>query len=304
LALLRAVEGFLGESLDEAANQAIAIDAQVQGDSAHGYAARLSFVSAHGNTARALEHPSCDKLTEGVALLVALGIDPERVRAQQGAVAAATPKVVEDPPPPPPTSPPNSAPAEAMPVADRPAPSSVVRDEPSTESVRANVAVVGLVGGGMLPGATPGIGPEVALRVGHVEAAAVGRFWATRGAAVPGTADASVDLSLFTAGLRLCGVPTFRSWSWFVCARGDLGRMSGQGQLVNQAETRSDWFAGLGGSFEVAYAVGRLSPVAGVDVLGLVDRPRFGVVRGSREVEAFRPKSWQVSGFIGLAYAL
>ena len=202
LALLRRVEGFLGESLDEAANQAVAIDARVQGDAVHGYAAKLSFVSARGTTERALEHPSCDKLTEGVALLVALAIDPERVRAQQetASAAAPSPKAAVTP----------AAPTQAPPpIRERPEPAPVASDRPPPLPARANaadapvrvsVAIVGLVGGGMLPGATPGVGPELALRVCHFEAGAVGRFWATRGAAVPGTADA-IDPS-HAEGLR------------------------------------------------------------------------------------------------------
>ncbi len=306
LTLLRRVEGFLGESLDRAADQPVAIDVRVQGDAAHGYAAKLSFVSAQGKTERALEHPNCSKLTEGVALLVALGIDPERVRAQQekAAVESSPAETVVTPAPLARAPTPIQERSEPPPiVADR-APSVPTFRNSTEASVRASVAIVGLVGGGMLPGASPGIGPELALRLGHFEAAAVGRFWAVRNASVPGTPDASVDLSLFTAGLRLCGVPTYRRWSWLVCARGDLGRMSGDGQQVDQARTRHDLFAGFGGSLAVAYAIGRFSPIVGADLLALTARPSFGVLRGREEVVAFRPQPWQLSGFVGLGYAL
>ena len=55
LALLHAVEGFLGESLERAGEQPVAINTHVQGDPAHGYAARLEFVTARGSSERSIQ---------------------------------------------------------------------------------------------------------------------------------------------------------------------------------------------------------------------------------------------------------
>ncbi len=302
--MLREVEGFLGESLDRAAEQPLGVDARVQGDSSHGYAAKLSFASARGSTERALEHPECAKLTEAVALLIALAIDPERVRAHQEAGAVESSSLEAEPTPPEKSPPPRQEPAQPPVTTLDQGPSPPAYRPAVDASVRASVAILGLVGGGMLPSAAPGIGPELALRFGHFEAAAVGRFWATRSAAVPGTPDASLELSLFTGGLRLCGVPTHGPWSLPACARADVGRMTGDGQHVDNQRTGRDWFAGVGGSLAVAYTLGRFSPIAGADLLATTARPRFGVLRVGQEVQAFRPQPWQLSGFIGLAYSL
>jgi hypothetical protein len=80
--------------------------------------------------------------------------------------------------------------------------------------------------------------------------------------------------------------------------------MVGHGEGVDNARPRHDAYAALGGSASTAYSIGRLSPLAGVEALGLGVRPRFGVLRDGREQEVFRPRAWQITGFVGLAYAL
>src|SRR5262245_11553790 len=83
LALLRAVEGFLGRPLEAKRDRALSVNVKVQGDPERGYAAKLSFTDAAGVTERVLDHPECGKLVEGVALLIALTIDPDGVKARQ-----------------------------------------------------------------------------------------------------------------------------------------------------------------------------------------------------------------------------
>jgi len=304
LSLARGVEDVLGERLDEAANQPLAVEAHVHGDGVSGYAAKVSFTSSQGRTERELDHPDCGKLTEGVALLIALAIDPERVRARQERAETS-----EGRPADPPTEP---APSTTPPVSqegERPAPSTV-RDapleapSPSRRALRANVSVLGLVGSGMLPGAAPGLGSDVALRYRFFEAALTGRFWASRSATIPTTTDASVELSLMTGGIRLCGIPRYERWSAPSCARADAGYMSGHGQSVDNARAKRDGFAALGGSVGLGYELGRISPVVGAELLKIVSRPRFGALADGRDLQAFRPRAWQFSAFIGLSYAL
>lgn len=81
-ALVQAVEGVLGQPLTASREQQLAISVNVLGGSG-GYSAKLSFKGPQGSQERFLEHPECGKLTEAVALLVALAIDPERVKARQ-----------------------------------------------------------------------------------------------------------------------------------------------------------------------------------------------------------------------------
>jgi hypothetical protein len=302
LALTRAIEGLLGQPMSEVRHQALSIRASVLGDSAQGYVGKLSFRSRQGGSERALEHPDCVKLTEGMALLAALAIDPERVRAQE--------EERQTPPPTPPEAapPPEPEPERQVTVASPaalPAPSDRSRHgERSGRRLEPSVALMGLVGGGLLPSVAPAVALEVGVRRDHFEAALIGRGWAARGAAVPTASSARVDVSLLGGGLRLCAVPAHGAWSVQACARADLGSMSARGEGVDNARSRSDWFVGLGGSLAVGYRVGPLTPRAGAELLGSPHRPRFGVLRGGVGVEVFRPEPWQLTGFVGLAYLL
>ena len=156
----------------------------------------------------------------------------------------------------------------------------------------------------MLPSVTPGVGGELALRLGMFEAALGGRYWLPRSAKVPDAPGSAVEISLMTAGLRLCGVPAFGDWSLPLCARADLGNMQGEGLDVNHPRTRDALFAALGGSVMLSYTRHRLVPLAGLDLAWLASRPRFGVRRAGQEIQAFRPDTWGLGGFVGLAYRL
>src|SRR5690349_7103990 len=98
LSFLLQVEAFLGRQLEQSVPRALTVDARVAGDEAQGYAAALSFKDAQGTTERELTHPDCSKLTEAAALLVALVIDPERVKAVQQGSAPSQPETVEPAP--------------------------------------------------------------------------------------------------------------------------------------------------------------------------------------------------------------
>ena len=86
--LVREIEVLLGQSLSSSGEQALAVDVHVQGSSTQGYAAKISFASSRGNEVRYLEHASCDELQHAFALVIALAIDPDRVRANRGAHAS------------------------------------------------------------------------------------------------------------------------------------------------------------------------------------------------------------------------
>lgn len=304
---LRAVEGFLGQALEVTSNQQLTIDVQVTGDRARGYVAKLSFTRREGTTVRELEHPECGKLSEAAALLTALAIDPERVSSvRELSAALSEPSAVERPS--------LNASAPTMPPSPppRPAGTSITthdalsrREENSSgHPLRVSMALSGLAATGLLPTTGPGIGAELALGWRSFEAALAARYWLSRSVAIAGTPSATVELSLVTAALRLCLARQRDAWSVSVCARADLGEMSGHGQGVDNERARGDLYAAAGGSVLGAYALGRLSPLAGVEALGLGRRPRFGVLRNGQEQQVFRPRSWQLTGFVGLAYQL
>jgi len=305
LELVRIVEGFLGQPLQDAREQQLAIDVRAQGGPVAGYTASLTFISQQGSIERNLEHPDCGKLTEAAGLLIALAIDPERVKARQDPTAGHVPEVAAAAPAAEPLAPPANEPAPALLV-----PATVVDRTPTVQEggkraeLHPSLSLLGLTGSGLLPSVAPGIGAEFALRFGHFEVGVGGRYWLSRGADVPQRPSSSVDISLATVGLRACAVPIWGDWLLLGCARGEWGRMSAVGQHVDDARPRSDYFASLGGSLAVGRTLGRLTPLGGVDLFWAASRPRFGVLSDGAPLQAFRPQTWGLLGFIGLAYAL
>lgn len=299
--LVRAVEGFLGQPLAESREQRLSVSVSVQGGRG-GFSAKLSFQSPQGSQERFLEHPECSKLAEGVALLAALAIDPERVKARQAAAeapgeAAAAPGVQPEPAPPkaePPPSPPPAAPVRADPP--KPAPP----ESPYQGALSAAL----FIGAGTLPGATPGLATEAGLRVRRFRATLVGRYWLSSSADVAGTAPRSIELSLATVGLRACVLPLVGAWSWLACAGADFGDMAGSGQGVDDALTRHALFSAAEASLSLAYTRSRLAPFASLGGSLGIARPRFGVVSNGTPHETFQPSQLGVLASLGLTYGL
>ena len=298
--LVHAVEEFLGQPLSASREQQLSVSINVLGEAGN-FSAKLSFKSPQGTQERFLEHPDCGKLLEGVALLAALAIDPERVKARQAEAdtAAAAPAATE---PTPPTAPPapSSTPPLAVPAPARERLAATLRRPP----YEATLGVAGFVGLGVLPGATPGVASELGLRLHQFRAALVGRYWLSGSADVTGGAASSIELSLATAGLRGCALPQVGAWSLLACVGADLGDMAGSGQGVNNARTRHALLAAAEASLSVAYTKSRLAPFAGLGALVGLLRPRFGVVRNGAPDETFQPSQFGLLAQVGLSYGL
>lgn len=307
LELVQAVEEFLGQSLREAREQNLAIEVRAQGNAERGYSAKVSFVGTQGTQERYVDHPDCGKLTEAAALMIAIAIDPERVKARQRNEAkidsAPTVAPVSTPTAEAPVSP-AALPAVAMPAPTPNRDSSPPAPRKTADGPRTSIAVLALTSVGTLPSVAPGVGADLAVRFGPLELGVEGRYWAARDATVPQTSRSSIEVSLITGGLRMCGVPVFEQWSLPLCLHGDLGDMEGTGQDIDNARTRHALFGGLAGSVALSYTRHRLVPLAGLELHWATARPRFGVLRDEEQVEAFRPNEWGVSGFVGLAYQL
>ena len=298
--LVRAVEDFLGQPLVESREQQLSVSVNVQVGPG-GFAAKLSFKSPAGTQERFLEHPECTKLTEGVALLAALAIDPERVKARQASVD--TTGTSEPPPDPASASPKPEAPA----VPAKPPTPLVVCPAPlptPTKISRGTLSAAVFLGIGTLPGATPGVATEAGWRVSRFRAAVLGRYWLSSSADVASTAPRSIELSLATVGLRACVLPVVGAWSWLACAGADLGDMAGSGQGVDNARTQHALFGAAEASFSLAYTRYELAPFIGLGASLSLARPRFGVVRNGDADETFRPSL--VGGLVnfGLMYGL
>ena len=296
------VEALLGQSLLAAGEQSLTVRATVRGDGARGYAATISFKSLQGTEERALEHPSCEKLVEAVALVVALAIDPDRVQAtrrvRESEAAApvvrpvprregAEPVVV-------------TTPRAALPRDSEP------RDVPPTRNWLRGVrmALHGVVGAGPLPKFGGGVEAVLGFRREWFRADLVGRYWLPRASVVNVAPSASVDVALSTLGLRACWVPIHAAWSVAACAGGDIGDQSGAGLGVDAPRTQHALYADVAGGLQLAYTRARLAPEGGFEVTGATARPRFGVVQDGLRVETFRSAAWGFSAFLGLAFEL
>jgi hypothetical protein len=297
--LVRAVEGFLGQPLVESREQQLSISVTVQVGPG-GFSAKLSFKSPAGTQERFLEHPECGKLTEGVALLAALAIDPERVQARR---ASAETGASEPAPEPAPASPKSAVPPEPpktpAPLVVCPAP---VKTPPPTSRGTLSAAV--FLGIGTLPGATPGVATEAGWRVRRFRAALLGRYWSSSSADVASAAPRSIELSLATVGLRACVLPVVGAWSWLACAGADLGDMAGSGQGVDNARTQHAVFGAAEASFSLAYTRYELAPFIGLGASLALARPRFGVARNGGSDEAFRPGPLGGLVNLGLVFGL
>ena len=302
--LIHAVEDFLGQTLAEAREQQLSVTVNVAGTDG-AFAAKLRFKGSGGVEERYLEHPECSKLMEASALLIALSIDPERVKArkqapQRQAVPVVATPVAESPSP-------TSQPApftQPEPMHDEPAPTASHEPAVQTEAMRVRLDVFGLVGGGALPTVGPGLGADLALRRGHFEVGAIGHYWLPRSAAVPGSTSADIQLSLATLGAELCGLPWLGAWSLRGCAGAAAADLWGKGQGVEQPRTRHAFFPALTARLTFGYGRRRLSPFAGVEGMWALSQPPVGVIVNGRNLEVFRPNTGSVTGFVGLSYEL
>jgi len=299
--LVRAVEGFLGQPLAEGREQRLSVTVNVQGNPGS-FSAKLSFKSPQGTEERFLEHPDCSKLTQGVALLAALAIDPERVKAHQAAAdAIGSAKPAPTPAPELKLEPPPHAPPATERSVVCPEPRKTPPPEPTSEGT---LSVAAFLGVGTLPGATPGVATEAGLRVRRFRVALVGRYWLNSSADVTGGPPSSIELSLATMGLRACVLPAVGAWSWLVCAGADLGDMAGSGQGVDNAHTRHALLADAEASLSLAYTRSRVAPFVSLGASVGLARPRFGVVRNSVPDETFQPSQLGVLASVGVACGL
>jgi hypothetical protein len=297
--LVRGVERYVGQPLAEAREQRLSISVNVvAGDG--GFSAKIRFKGENGIEERSLEHPDCEKLGDAAALLVALTIDPERVRALQRAPAPSeTPAAAAPEPLPSPQAPsgPVAFPARDEPVRESP--------RPRREAELARLGIFGFAGAGALPSVGPGLGAEASVRRAHFELGVVGRYWLPRIGTVQGFERADIRLSLVTLGVRGCGRPWLGAWQLRGCAGVDVGDLwgSGEGELSN-ARSRHAPFPALSGSLTLSYGRQRLAPFVGAEAMWALSRPPFGVRVNGQDYETFRSDALSIQAFVGLAYAL
>jgi hypothetical protein len=305
--LKQAIEAHLGQPLSFTREQPLAILANVSADGA-GYTARLRFQSPSGVEERVLDHPSCGKLLDAAALVIALAIDPAGVSTQQSPVVSASPESL------PPAPEPASAPAPTAAVATPPPPSvfpSPPRRATPTPGPTAPgaplqypLSVFGLVGARALPSLGPGIGAGIGLSRGHFELGLVGRYWLPRSQPVPGTESSEISVAWLAAELRGCAVPWLGAWRLRLCASAGAGDISGRGVGVDKSRTRHTAVPTFSAGAFLGYGLGRASPFVGVSSDWLLLRPRLGVMQNDDIIEVYKSSALALSGVLGLIYRL
>lgn len=299
-ALLGAVESLLGRRLADAGAQQLSASIHVHGEPG-AFSAKLVLTGVSGREERFLEHPECAKLADAVAVVIALAIDPEAVRARQNQLEQGAPTA-------PPSEPAGTGPAaapSASPAARAPAPAAPPSGLSAGRPTNSVVMVVqGLLGAGVLPGVKPAFGAELGVRHRWFVAQASARFWASANAEVPNAAPASVELRLVSWGVRGCGLVPLHAWRIRPCLGADFGALSAIGENVSNSRARHDLLPALETSLAVAYAGWQPAPLGGLALTMPVSRPSFGVLENGVAREAFQPASIALVGFLGLAYGL
>ncbi len=304
--VIRGVETMLGQPLSTPRNQDIAISADVKVGST--FAVALRIATEHGSEERKLEHESCSRLAEAAELVMALAIDPERVKQQQLLPAPDAssknlePLAAPSPPLPPPAAEPAPGAVPALaPTSQREAAPTPAKSTPWTWQLAAS----GVVGGGMLPRVGPGVEAELSLDKGRFGLALRADDWWPRSVAVSGTA-ASVIVQLMSVGARVCAHPLLAPLTVSTCAAVDVGDMHGTGEGVDAAHgSHARWSAaGVGVAARYPATPSHLAAKLAFDAGSSLDRPVFGVRRGGQDVGIFQPDALLWRAGLGLELQL
>ena len=292
-----AVEVWLGEPLSTPRPQELRIQAEVSGEKP--FSARLRITTERGTEERLLEHESCARLAEAAELVIALAIDPERVKQRQVepglAAAVAQPEAAEAPPTPPaapapepPAPPPRAVAAEAR--ADRAPPPAT----PGARPLSWRLGLNGFIGGGALPVVAKGLQADASLWRGAFGLVLSGDYWGARSVQVQSEPRARVNLRLSSAGLAACARPLQSPLGVAVCAGGRLGDMRASGEGVDDAHEQHGLWSAVTTGLGLKYPTGTARLAAKLSVEGGISlaRPRFGVTRDEQTEQVFRPHRW------------
>jgi len=309
--LRRQVETFLGQSLEVRRTQQLKIDALVQEDASAGFVATVSVATPTAGYERRIDHQDCARLTEAAALVIALAIDPERVRAQQ---AEAAPENEADAPvrataaPPAPASSPAPAASEAQPA---PAPRAATAaaataplapTEPNPVLIYAGAR--GLLDVGTLPRAGFGVGAIFGVGVGSFRLELSGAYWLPVDESVPGHAPAKVEIRLATGGLLGCYVWAPGAWDLATCVGAEVGDYRGRGINLEDEVTQHQLWSAAIVDLRLARALTPWLGIVGGFEPGLtLTRPRFGVTQGDDTIQVAQPGPVFLRTYIGATLA-
>jgi len=301
------VERLLGQTLEARRDQSLEISAEVEASETRGYVARVRVQSVRGTQERELSHRDCAELTEAVALVTALAIDPQLIvrddtasASQLGTTRATSSR--DQPTSAPPA--PSDAPLTVAP-ATSPAPSTDAASKARGKGpFRFDVAGVGLVGNSALPGVGVGVSARVRVARKHFGLTLQGDYWLPRFQSVAdaGTNGAGVYLDAWDVGLKACGAPLLGNLTLSLCVGPTLGQVRGSGnQLLTNPTTDYQRWSAFSAEVNLITATSSfVSTWLGIEVGKSLLTPKFGISEDGRAVQVFAASGWSVSGLAGI----
>lgn len=298
------LEGFLGRGLSALDDPKLDIVGEVQAAGSE-YVAELRIKTKLGSQRRELVHRDCAELTEAAALVAALAIDPNLVVA---ASKREEPTVVSAPPTAEPDPEPEAKRPPASPILLEPptSPSLPTRDAPEparpSRSLHPSVAVLGLVGNAVLPGAGAGMGVFGALAPGRFRLAARASYWFPRFQGVAGAPGPGIELGALGVGLKACGLPLMGDVTLAACLGPELGDMYGTGNsLLSNARTVHNRWSALSAELNVTIrSSSGLTSLFGLELGKTLEAPRYGVRVDGEDRDVFEVPAWTLNGYVGL----
>ena len=274
----------------------VEVDARVSAiASESGVRAQVQLRTPHGETTREMTAGTCTDLTEALALLVAMHVDPLLDPTEP------EPEVVEeeveaDVPEP---LPPEPAPAEKKEEVPEPLP--IVAAPRTRSQKRPPPRGIARLDIGAAAGPLPRFGPSTGL--------AVGVLWLPLRAEVrahylapqryEGDAGRGALLQAWTIGPRICGEPGVGKLTFPLCLGVDVGAMHGAGRGVAQRTSGTRAMIVLPASVGLAVEVHRvIALTAEAEAGATVLRPRFDIV--GQEDPLYETPAWLVRAALGV----
>jgi hypothetical protein len=273
----------------------VEVDARVAAiASESGVRAHVQLRTPHGETTREMAAGSCGELTEALALLVAMHVDPllDPTEPDAEIVEEDVEAEVPEPTPPEPPPPEKKVEPEPLPIVAVPRTRSKTRPPPR------GIARLDM---GAAAGPLPRFGPAVGLAVGvlwlPLRAEVRARYLAPQ--RFEGDDGRGALLQAWTIGPRICGEPGLAKLTFPLCLGLDVGAMHGAGRGVAQRTSGTRAMIVLPASVGLAVEVHRvISLTAEAEAGATVLRPRFDVT--GQEAALYETPAWLVRAALGV----